>query len=116
MARIKVVGFPDADNVESFTVQNGGVDYNLDTNGVTKVEVYTCEGNAELVPESSRIISSDTEAVSWTGATLKVMFGKLGLAPGNYRPKVRIYSPLTDDGVIIAGPGLATELALTMSC
>ena len=116
MSIIDIAAFLDTDTIETFTVQNDGLDYDLDANGVTRVDVYVCDGKAGLVNESCRIISSDTGEISYTGNILNVRFGKLCVIPGPYKPKVKIFTPVAPEGVVIAGPGLETEIALNMEC
>lgn len=118
MLRLNIPAFSNAGNIEIFTVQNDGVDYDLDANGVTRVDVYACDGVADLVSAGSRIISSnDADApITYSGSILSIKFGSLGLNPGKYFIRIKIFAPTFSDGIVIVGPGLAMEILLEMNC
>ena len=116
--RINVAAFPGADNIESFTVQNEGIDYDLDVNGVTRVDAYVCCKLAALASESDRVISSDDAdtPITFSGSTLNIKFGAFGVGAGVYKPKIKIFNSTSPDGLVIAGSGLEQEIQMTMSC
>ena len=118
MTRLTIAGFTGAGNVETFTVQEDDINYDLDANGVTRVDVYACDGVADLVSPGSRVISSDDngDGITYLGSTLNIKFGGLGLQSGKYFVRVKIFAPTFPDGIVIVGPGLSMELYLKMNC
>ena len=114
MATIKLTAAKDSTGDTTFDlVDSNGLPVNLDTIGATKVTVEVCDGVYSSL--GAQTISSDTDAVSWTGAVLTVKFGLLSLCPGQYLPKIYYAAPTSAEEVI-AGEGYTTEIRLKAVC
>ena len=117
MAIIKITAAKNSDNGTVFgIVDSDGVPVDLDALGATLVTVTVCDGRYSC--GEITIDSSDPEAVSFTGSTLKVAFGKLQLAPSStaYKPKISYISPTSPAGEVIAGNGYTTEVQIKAVC
>lgn len=117
MAVIKITAAKNADNDTTFAlVDSDGVPVNLDALGATLVSVVVCDGRYSCC--QAAIDSSDPEAVSFSGSTLSVAFGKLQLAPSPtpYKPKISYFTPSDPDGEVIAANGFKTEIQIKAVC
>lgn len=93
--------YTNTDSEEVFNVTQNKLPYSLDTNNITKVEIYVCQGLAQLVNASDRIISSETSDISWNADVLTVMLGHLNLKQGKYLAKVKFYNAVKPLGFVV---------------
>lgn len=115
MAILKITAAKDSGNDTVFDiVDSDGVPVDLDDLGATRAVVEVCDGVYAF--QGSRIIDSDSSAVSFTGSQLTVEFGQLQLKPGTYHPKIYYITATAPLGEVIVGEGYATEIILTAVC
>lgn len=94
-------------------VDSEGDPVDLTALGATAVKVSVCDPRA--------CIDSSTSDVTFSGSTVSVKFGKLGLPPTRnnnlpYYPKISYTVPADSDPRILAGEGYATEIRLRVVC
>lgn len=100
---LRVIAYENSSGEEEYSVTKDGNDFNLNTAGVTKIEVV----------ENGQSIDSDSAHVSFTGSRIKIAWGKLK-APGVSNPTIYAYSPNYPDGEVIIGPGKTDNVILSM--
>jgi hypothetical protein len=100
---LRVIAYQNSSGEEEYNITKGGVDFNLNAAGVTKIEVV----------ENGKSIDSDGDHVSFSGSRIKVAWGKLN-AQGNSNPTIWAYSPSYPTGEVIVGPGKADSVVLSM--
>lgn len=108
--------FPGSDNTESLLVSLDGVTYTFP--GITKVEVSACDPLKRCANCDEAVIDSQTDAVTFSPgiSQLDVIFGRLNLPQGRYDCKVKVFSSARPAGEVIIGPGLASEIQLSVKC
>ena len=81
-----------SDTEEVFNVTQDGAAYNLDTESITEVKVYTCSGVS---------ISSDDGHISWSADELTIKFGMLSLSSGDHICKIKFYTAAKTNGFVV---------------
>lgn len=96
---MKVMAFKGFDNIETFTVSQNNVDFDLSSAGFTSARVY-----------------ADNQYVDGTvsGNEVKAVLGDLEVPVGTYTGKLVVYSAVYPDGLVIAGPGLPERMEIVV--
>jgi hypothetical protein len=90
------------DTTEVFNVTKDAVPYNLDTNSITRVEVYVY-GNPLLdqLTLNQRNVDSADGDITWTADELSMRLGVLDVPEGNYKGRVKFYTAVATNGFVI---------------
>lgn len=92
---MRVSAFRNASNKETYAVSKNGKLFDLTTAGVTKVEVVVVAG---------KVISSDTDDVTYSGSSLTIEWGALALTGGNFSPTIYAYKAGDKKGEVLFAP------------
>lgn len=93
--KTRVPVFNGRDNKETFTVSLNGAPLNFTEFGVTKVEIV-CAGS--------------TVEASFAGDEISFKPASLALPAGSHTSQVVIYNADNPGGLVIAGPGLTSQV------
>lgn len=99
---IKIPAFRGRNNREIFKVLYQNRPFNFDSFGVSKAELV-CSNN---------LISSDNGDVKYAGDEISLQMGSLDLNNGFHQAQLVIYNDTNPNGLVIAGPGLASEIQI----
>lgn len=102
-----------SDTEELYTVTRDGVDYDLDAQGITRVMAYACDGKASLVDVADRSIEGTNQPgddITWTGNTIRMFLGHLGLRPGKYSLRIKFYDATATLGAVVQ------EIPIRVNC
>ena len=91
---MQAIGFIGASNESTYRVQKDGVDFDLTQAGVTRIDVV----------DEGQVLSSDDDAVSFSGSTLTIKWGAFSLPPDTYSPTIYAYKASDPDGEVLFGP------------
>lgn len=98
---LNVTAYQNSEGTETYTIYKGETEFDLNSAGVTKIEVT----------ENGKVIDSDGPYVSFSGSTISVAWGKLGVL-GQTDPTIWAYSANYPNGIVILGPeeGLSVNI------
>jgi hypothetical protein len=91
---VRVSAFQNASNKEVYEVKKNGELFNLTAAGVTRI----------LIIVNGQSISSDTNAISYSGSSLEVEWGALNINSGAFTPIIYAYKDDDQKGEVLFGP------------
>lgn len=100
---VRVIANKNAANIHSYTVNKDGVDFDINSAGVVRVDIA----------ENGKILSSESGLVSFSGSNLSVEWGALDVV-GRCSPTIYMYKSVDGKGEVVFGPGMLQSIDLAM--